>query len=187
MSWIFINPWQQDKEGKISFLVEGKLNWNRIVFTLLRLIWNQKTFNCVQNFKIKKDYDREIWKSEPLGQGWVWNKDGGKIWGGCKIEILNTNFRKRNLGYTGPHLKHSSWNEKHIWSISEIRVPKCGALATPPHTGRVAFFAGGGCPPSALTRGKGGAISPGRARRVGRGGRGGLYARIQFSIGTHQI
>ena len=33
---------------------------NMIVYTLFRLIWIQTAYDCVDNFKIKKNYDREM-------------------------------------------------------------------------------------------------------------------------------
>ena len=40
--------------------------------------------------------------------------------------------RRPNLGYTRQHLKHSSWNEKHIWNKFVIRGLKSGPAMRPP-------------------------------------------------------
>ena len=55
-----------------------------------------------------------------------------------KSEIRNLRDPKWNVGvkYTGEHLKHSFWNEKHIWSenIFEIRERKSGVSWRPLRT-----------------------------------------------------
>ena len=56
LKWTFINPWQQDENDKEETERKfGRVNQNGNVITLFRLIWIQPAYDCVDDFKIKKD------------------------------------------------------------------------------------------------------------------------------------